>query len=145
MIGSILFYEGPWDFLSNASSFAVEWQGHLCSTSEHAYQAERFLDKALRQRICEARSVHDAKKIAQSERSRIRGDWIFIKVGIMEQILRAKLEQHPHIRERLIGSGDVEIIKHSMEDPFWGIGPDQNGKNHLGKIWMNLREEARRN
>lgn len=145
MSSSILFYEGPWDFLSNSSSFAVEWQGHLCSTSEHAYQAEKFLDRALRHRICEARSVYDAKKIAQSERSRIRGDWTVIEVDIMERILRAKLEQHPYIRERLVGSGDVEIIKHSAEDLFWGSGPDQNGKNHLGKIWMNLREEVRRN
>lgn len=59
----------------------------------------------------------------------------------MENILRKKLEQHPHVKEKLLETGDREIIEASPTDGFWGCGPDKIGENHHGKIWMKLRSE----
>lgn len=32
-------------------------------------------------------------------------------------------------------------MKSIQKDPYWGWDADRQGKNELGKIWMELREE----
>jgi ribA/ribD-fused uncharacterized protein len=70
-----------------------------------------------------------------------RPDWQEKKVEVMEEIVRTKLSQHPYIQEKLKETGDREIVENSPSDSFWGWGEDQKGVNHLGKIWMKLRDE----
>lgn len=139
----ILFYEGPWYFLSNFSSFAVHRYGSLWMTAEHAYQSAKFESPITRQLIHDARSAHDAKTIARVRKSDARSDWNSVKLAVMEEILRAKVEQHPYIRKKLIESGNIELVEDSPEDPFWGRGPDWEGENHLGQLWMKIRSEIR--
>ena len=52
----------------------------------------------------------------------------------MEEICRAKLEQHVFIQKRLRQTGGREIIEDSPADSFWGWGRDRKGLNKLGKI-----------
>lgn len=47
------FYESKYYFLSNFSAFAVEWKDQLWMTSEHAYQAAKFVEKDIQQQILE--------------------------------------------------------------------------------------------
>ncbi len=47
----------------------------------------------------------------------------------------------PHYRA-LTGS-DLDIVEDSPKDDFWGWGPNRDGRNELGKIWMRLRSELR--
>ncbi len=61
----------------------------------------------------------------------------------MRDILRAKVSQHPYVRKKLLDTGNRELIEDSWRDDFWGIGPDKNGQNILGKLWMQVREEIR--
>ncbi len=35
------------------------------------------------------------------------------------------------------------IVEYSPVDAYWGWGPRKNGQNHLGKLWMKLRDELR--
>lgn len=140
---AILFYEGKWYFFSNLSSFAVEIYNAVWPTAEHAYQAAKFSDKAIREEILHARSAYAAKKIAHKYHPRRKSDWNKMKLDVMEKILRAKLTQHPFIREKLLDSGDMPIIEDSFKDSFWGRGADWKGINHLGKLWMKLRDEIR--
>ena len=139
----ILFYEGQWYMFSNFSSFKVRWRGVDWMTSEHAYQAAKFKDASIVEKIKNARSAHGAKKIARAHSDKKLENWREIKLGIMEKIVRAKLEQHSYIRRKLLETGDMEIIENSPEDSFWGRGPDWKGENHMGKIWMKLRAELR--
>lgn len=142
----IVFYEGRGYFLSNFSSFAIEWGGYLCATSEHHYQASKFTDESIRKLIREARSAHDSKKLAEAHQDNIRPDWDDeMKLAVMESILRAKLEQHPYIVRKLLETGDAFLVEDSPKDSFWGRGPDWKGKNHLGRLWMKLRAERRVN
>ena len=141
MSDKVLFYEGRWYMFSNFSSFAVHWRGQDWPTVEHAYQASKFTDPAVVRRIHSARSAHDSKKIARTYAASVREDWQEIKLSIMEDILRAKLAQHPYVAQKLRETGDAHIIEDSPKDNFWGRGPDWEGENHLGKIWMKLRDE----
>ncbi len=140
----VLFYDGPWYIFSNFSSFAVEWRGHLWPTAEHAYQAAKFTDPEIVTLIREARSAHDAKRVAHEYSDRVRLDWNeATKLAVMEEILWQKVEQHAYVKERLLRSRDDELIEDSHTDNFWGRGPYWKGANHLGKLWMKIREHLR--
>lgn len=121
----------------------MRWRGVDWMTSEHAYMAAKFDDLCITDAIRCARSGYEAKKLAQTHAEHIVADWGEKKLAIMEEIVHAKLSQHPYIQKKLLETGDREIIEDSPTDSFWGRGPDWKGENHLGKIWMKLREEMR--
>lgn len=140
----VLFYECEQYPCSNFSSFEVVWRGETWKTSEYAYQAAKFEDKKIRDAIKNARSSHDAMKLAKMVyNDKKRKDWYDIKLSVMEEILRAKLSQHFYVQKKLLQTGDRELIENSPRDAYWGWGPDKKGQSHLGKIWMKLRNELR--
>lgn len=141
---AILFYEGEYYMFSNFSSFAVTYNGRIWMSSEHAYQAAKFDDENVIELIHQALSAHDSKKIAHNYKNKVRTGWDDVKVGVMEDILRAKISQHPYIREKLLETGSREIIEDSHKDAFWGRGIDYKGRNELGKVWMRIREDLKR-
>lgn len=139
----VFFYEQDFYVLSNFSSFRLMWRGIDFDTSEHAYHWEKFYgtDREVQDMIREARSAHDAFKLAESQRMFRRADWDVAKVGVMRDIIRAKAEQHEYVRRKLLATGNRELIEDSWRDDFWGWGPNRDGRNMLGKLWMVLREE----
>ncbi|MDB5194736.1 MAG: hypothetical protein JWN50_750 [Parcubacteria group bacterium] len=138
----VLFYEGAHYMYSNFSAFAFWWKGILWPTSEHAYQAEKFSDPLVREMIRLALSPYDAKRMSRMHSEFVRIDWHDVKLAVMEEIIRAKLAQHPYILKKLLATGDREIVEDSPHDGFWGRGREHAGKNHMGRIWMKLRSEA---
>lgn len=137
----ILFYGGGFNCFSNMSAYAVEIDGIVFMTSEHAYQYAKFSDPAIKQEILNARSGYDAKMKALENKDSMKNNWDNLKLSVMENILRHKLKQHPHLRKKLAETKDAEIIEASKDDDFWGWGPDKTGQNNHGKIWMKLRSE----
>lgn len=141
----VLFYEGRYYMFSNFSSFQIFWEAKWWATSEHVYQAGKFVDPKIIRKISLARSAHDAKQIAKNNATNRRPEWSdAYKLALMEEILREKLRQHQYIQKALDQTGEMEMVEDSPRDPFWGRGPDWRGHNHLGKIWMKLREEMRK-
>lgn len=138
---AILFYESEYYMFSNFASFAVKYNGLLWATSEHAYQAAKFEDKEVVDLIHKSLSSHDCKKIARVHKEKINPIWDSVKVSVMEDIIRTKISMHPYIREKILETGDREIIEDSPKDSFWGRGPDFKGRNELGKVWMKMRSE----
>ena len=139
----VLFYGGEWYAFSNFSSFMVRWRRIDWLTSEHAYQAAKFDDREIIMKIKDARSAHDAFKIARANDDKKIKNWNEIRLIVMEGIIRTKLAQHPYVRKKLLETENMEIVEDSPRDSFWGRGPDWKGENHLGKIWMKLREELK--
>jgi ribA/ribD-fused uncharacterized protein len=138
----VFFYEQDFYILSNFAAFRLSWSGRTFDTSEAAYQWEKFPDDwIIRSRIINAPSAHEAFKIAEEYRQFRRPDWDAVKVDIMRDILRAKAEQHEYVRRKLLATGDRELIEDSWRDAFWGWGPDRQGQNMLGKLWMEIRTE----
>lgn len=139
----IFFYPKEFAVFDNFGSFQVEYDNYLWPTSEHAYQAARFKDVALEiyELIKLAKSAHDAQKIAREYKYKQIKNWNEIKKDKMKEILRCKIDQHPYVLEKLLKSGDRIIIEDSWRDSEWGWGEGKDGKNLLGNIWMELREE----
>lgn len=142
----VFFYEQDFYVLSNFSAFNLEWKGKAFPTSEQAYHYSRFPVHGgwmHRAEILKTRSAHDAFRYAQENRRWQRDDWDALKVGVMRDILRAKVDQHEYVRRKLLATGDRELIEDSWRDSFWGWGPNRDGQNMLGKLWMEVRAELR--
>lgn len=140
----VFFYEQDFYVLSNFSAFALMWKGQRFDTSEAAYHWEKFPNKpSVRYEIFNAMSAHEAFKVAERYKAVRRPDWDNIKVKVMRDILRAKAEQHEYVRRKLLATGDRELVEDSWRDDVWGWGPNRDGQNLLGKLWMEIRIELR--
>ena len=139
----VCFYEQDFYVLSNFSAFRVTFGGQTFDTSEAAYHFQRFTDSANRTAVLYADSAHDAFRHAQAHKAEQRPDWDRVKVNIMRDILRAKVQQHEYVRRKLLATGDRELVENSWRDDFWGWGPNRDGQNMLGKLWMEIRAELR--
>jgi len=144
----VFFYEQEFYVLSNFSAFNLRWQRRTFPTSEHAYQWEKFAlltrDESgvyIRDKIKEAPSAHEAFKMAERWKHLRRPEWNVVKVDVMRAILREKANQHEYVRRKLLETGDRELIEDSWRDDFWGWGPNRDGQNMLGKLWMEIRAE----
>lgn len=143
----VYFYEQDFYVLSNFSAFQLLWHGHVFPTSEHAYQWSKFVgehgDSVVAFRIIRAPSAHEAFKIAERNKESRHPNWDDVKVGIMRDILRAKADQHEYVRRKVLATGDRTLIENSWRDDVWGWGPNRDGQNMLGRLWMDVRGELR--
>lgn len=148
----VCFYEQDFYVLSNFSAFAIDWDGLRFPTSEHLYHWLKFSDfnpngvglglaPLVAREILNAPSAHEAFKIAERNRDQRDPQWDDVKVDCMAQILRAKVEQHEYVRRKLLATGNRELVENSWRDDFWGWGPNRDGQNMLGKLWMQLRRD----
>jgi len=136
------FYTREFYCLDNFSAFQVEYEGITYSTIEHAYQSLKYKDNypEIQKQIIEAKSPYEAKKIADLNKDKLPKDWHEHKVDLMHDLLKAKLDQHEYVKEKLIQTQDYLICEDSPVDSFWGIGPNKDGENVMGKLWMRLRD-----
>lgn len=141
---AVYFYEQDFYVLSNFSAFALEWKGLRFDTSEAAYHWEKFPEKPdVQDAIRLAKSAHLALKLAEYSREKRRPDWDAVRIDIMREILRTKVNQHLYVEKKLLATGNRELIENSWRDDFWGYGPNKDGKNILGNLWMEIRDELR--
>lgn len=143
--GNIYFYPPEYYVFDNFSSFQVEYKGKIYPTSEHAYQSSKFVktDKELAERIRNAKSAHEAFKLAEANKDKKEKNWDDIKLKVMKEILICKVTQHEYVMKKLLQSGDREIVEDSWRDSYWGWGEEKKGSNMLGKLWMEVRKEIR--
>lgn len=117
-------------------------KGLRFDTSEAVYHWEKFPDYPnIQNEIRTAISAHEAYKIAARFISLRRPDWDDVKVDIMRSILKSKVLQHEYVKRKLLDTGNRELVENSWRDDFWGWGPNKDGQNHLGKLWMEIRDE----
>jgi ribA/ribD-fused uncharacterized protein len=136
----VCFYEQEFYCLSNFSSFKVKWKDVLYDTSEAAYHSEKFnFFPHIQEELRDAISAHECYKIAQFYKKYQRVDWDDVKTDIMHEILCAKVKQHEYVRQKLLETGERQLVENSWRDNFWGWGPEGKGLNVLGKLWMIVR------
>lgn len=136
--------------LSNmASGFPVRVNGVHILTVEALYQACRFPHRPeVQRKIIEQRSPMTAKMVSKPFRNDSRPDWDCVRVKIMRWVLRLKLAMHwTQFSELLLSTDDQPIVEDSRRDDFWGAVPIDDitliGKNVLGRLLMELREEVK--
>jgi len=130
----------PYGCFSNFSKHRV-FIDTTWPTTEHYFQAQKFLDWELRIKILSAKSPMIAARMGRNRAWPLRADWDDVKDDIMRTAVRAKVRQHADVRETLLATGDAIIVEHTARDRYWGDGGDGSGKNMLGKIFMEVRAE----
>lgn len=145
MTAPIDSFQGEYRFLSNFASAKVEYCGYEYSSAEHAYQAAKSLDPAVRREILAAKSASITKRMGKT--IQLRPHWDRIKWAILFDIVWTKFHRNPHLAKRLKETGDAELIEgNNWHDNFWGnctCGRPEcadHGKNGLGMILMYVRE-----
>lgn len=140
----ILFYgQRPaiYGYLSNFARYEYTRNGIFYQTVEHDYQSAKFAGTTLEKTVREAPSPGEAKRLGRSKG--LRNDWDSVKNDIMKECLLAKFKAHHDILDKLISTGDAELIEDSPTDYYWGRGKNGTGKNMLGKLLMEIRNELR--
>ena len=130
-----------YEFLSNFYPSPIyDDAGKEYPTVEHYFQAMKTLDSKKRELIRLAESPGKAKRIGRLVQ--FREDWEDRKLDIMEKALIQKF-QIPELREKLLATGDEELVEGNFwNDTYWGVCKE-NGENHLGKLLMSIREKIR--
>lgn len=142
---AVYFFSPAFYQLDNFSAYAIYLWDMEFPTTEHAFQWKKFskVRPDIAEKILAAKSPQAVKEISDANKANQPSTWSEDKVAIMEEILKAKTEQHADVRETLKRTGNRQIIENSPVDSFWGIGPDGNGNNALGKIWMKIRDSIK--
>ncbi len=145
---SILQFDRPADIygvFSNHSNHSIGLQGTTWKTVEHYMQAQKFADASLWHSIQMAQTADEAITIANIHKQQIRSDWQTVEDATMKRAILAKVLQHHDVRKQLLETGTASIVYHTNTDTYWGDGEDGTGKNMLGKIFMEVREELTKN
>lgn len=141
---TIYFYTKAMPFwgLSNFSPPGIEADSNFWPTVEHFFQAQKFLDQDIRERIRKATTPKHARELGQSRTFPLREGWDDLRDGIMHLGLQLKFSQ-PGPRDLLLSTGDRLLVEASPFDYYWAAGQDGSGLNRLGQLLMQVRRELR--
>lgn len=135
-------FRGEYFFLSNFFHAPVTWEGLTYLNSEAAFQAAKVLTDEERM---EFMFLDPSRAKRKGRQVKLRSDWEQVKYDIMEQIVRAKFTQNIGLGEKLLATGEAELIEgNTWGDICWGVDlRTGKGRNCLGKILMKVRVELR--
>ena len=141
----IKFYKvnDEYGFMSNFAPYPFSDGRRIWPTSEHYFQAQKFLVPHIQEKIRQIVSPMDAALEGRNRQNPLRPDWEEVKDEVMLQALRMKFSQNPEIAKELLATGDAILIEHTRNDDYWADGGDGSGKNKLGLLLMQVREELK--
>lgn len=140
----------PFGWLGNMSAHQLEYNGKIWRTAEALFQALRFKNEIVIEAIRAERSPMIAKAVAsEHEREMIVERCDQKDLDNMRLVLRLKVEQHPELKTLLLSTGDEIIVEDCTRRRAsrWGaqfINGEWVGDNLLGKLWMELRDNLRK-
>ena len=142
---SIKFYseKGKYGEFSNFALYPIKLKGKIWKTTEHYFQAQKFVGTEHENKIRKAPSPMKAAELGRTRKVRIRQNWDNIKDNVMYEALKAKFTQHTDLKEILLNTDEKILIEHTENDSYWGDGGNGKGKNKLGKLLMKVRVELK--
>lgn len=126
---------------SNFSAYPIKVKGKVWPTSEHYFQAQKFEDKVLQEKVRKAKTPMLAAKLGRDRKLPLRRNWESMKDNVMYEAVKAKFTQYAELKELLLSTSQAKLVEHTENDSYWGDGGNGSGKNKLGKLLMRLREE----
>jgi N-glycosidase YbiA len=142
---AIRFYSVSAEYgeLSNFALYSITLKGKRWPTSEHYFQAQKFVEARDQEEIRNANTPMLAARWGRDRKRKLRRDWERVKIGVMREAVEAKFRQHDELRALLLATGNARLIEHTENDDFWGDGGDGSGRNELGRILMAVRARLR--
>ena len=145
MMKEIRFYKefGEYGYLATYSNYGFFKDGVFWKTSEHYYQAQKFMDSDTKIRIQNAETPKIASTIGRDRKLNLRSEWEEVKQDVMFDAVYYKFKQNKDILQKLLNTGDAKIIEATVKENYWGCGPNNDGQNNYGKILVKVRETLR--
>ncbi|WP_041226400.1 NADAR family protein [Crinalium epipsammum] len=143
---TIYFYstrENPYGCFSNFSAHGFNLDEAWWRTSEHYFQAQKFIGTPHVEQIRLVLTPKDAAKMGRERFRPLRSDWEQVKDDVMLKAVLCKFQTHADICEILLSTGNQLIVENSPIDYYWGCGADGSGKNKLGQVLMQVRDLLR--
>ena len=139
----ILFYNrgDPYFEFTNFEEFPIVLDGKQWPTSEHYFQAQKFVGTPYLNYICTLPTPRDAFSLSRQPQVSqwLQSDWETVKQDVMYKALMAEFSQHSNLRNMLLATGGKRIVEHTANDSYWGDGGNGSGQNNLGKLLMSIR------
>jgi ribA/ribD-fused uncharacterized protein len=131
-----------------ATGFPIKVMGREFLSSEALYQACKYPRAPnIQEEIRLAATPKAAKLVSRRYDHLVRNDWLKIRSKVMRWVLRIKGSQYKkEMLFPLIQTGAKDVVEKSTRDGYWGaiqIDDELVGMNVLGRLLMELRDEAR--
>lgn len=149
----VLFW-GKDDMFSNFYSCKIVVGDKVFHNGEQYFQwlkARFFKDYKTAEEIYLTSDPKRAKTLGRMVDGYVDKDWAGTRIVKMIEVLRAKVESNPEIKERLLQLGRHHtFVEASPYDKLWGIGfneydaikhEDEWGRNLLGACWDDLYKD----
>jgi N-glycosidase YbiA len=138
-------FTGDFAFLHNFYPCNVPIFGAIYPSAEHAYQASKTTDEALREKIRHCLDAKTAKSCgcARHHHNRYRPDWISVRDEMMLDVIKAKFYNNIPLAKMLLDTGYNTPLLYKVSngdslDTYWGMRANR-GENRLGIILMHVR------
>lgn len=131
----------PYGEFSNFAAFPITLKGVAWPTAEHYFQAQKFAGTSHEEEVRIADSPMTCAKMGRERSRPLRPDWESVKDDIMREAVLAKFQQHPKLLSLLLSTGNAALVEHTKNDSYWGDGGDGSGKNMLGRILEEIRQQ----
>ena len=138
MENTISSFRGKYRFLSNFYEAPVTYNGLSYSNNEAAFQAEKCIELSQKMKF-QTLDPSRAKRLGRSVK--LRTDWEQRKTQVMLEACKAKFDQNPSLRKKLIETYPAKLEEgNTWGDRVWGT-VNGIGENRLGLILMQIRNE----
>lgn len=131
-------------FLSNFyDSPVIGLDGVTYPTVEHAFQVAKTDDPNEREAIRNTSTPGQAKRLGR--KVTLRSNWNGFRIEVMKTLVTRKFSSSSSLQTQLLATGDETLQEgNTWGDRFWGVDLSTGeGKNWLGQILMQVREELR--
>ncbi|KAH0292650.1 DUF1768-domain-containing protein [Aureobasidium namibiae CBS 147.97] len=151
-------YEEPHGYLSQwfISSFTHPLTNHTYNCAEQYMMHQKAVsrgDQATAADILRTPYPKEQKDLGRGIADWDDAAWDEIKEKVVEEGSYLKFSQNKELRDRLLTTGDRELVEASASDRVWGVGfnaksalskREEWGANLLGKCLMKARERIRK-
>lgn len=147
---TIKFYSGLKNSYQDFSNFAkapftvhLNGQPTTFPTVEHYFhyqKANLFNDKSAKIAILNTPIPLQAKRIGQEIINFDPKAWDAVAEKHIANGMYLKFSQHPELKEKLLATGNEDLLEANPYDNKYGIGRDGKGQNLTGKYLMRVRE-----
>jgi len=147
----------PYGYLSNwyLSEFTVDGVRFSSVEQYMMYQkAVVFGDRDSAERILKTSDPSEIKGLGRGVRGYVDETWTSVRRDVVKKAAYEKFAQNDRLRTWLLNTGNRTLAECAVHDRIWGTGtsmsdPDSDypdrwkGKNLLGTVLMEVREELR--